>query len=66
MSIITVLQWWIVYQPAGFRIGNGQLGTEEEFTAMCAAAHEKGLKIIVDTIVNHMGNNGDNNIQLLK
>lgn len=55
-------RWWILYQPAGFRIGNEQLGSEEEFKQMCAAAHEKGIKIIVDTIVNHMGNNGDPNI----
>ncbi|EKQ57478.1 MULTISPECIES: starch-binding protein [unclassified Clostridium] len=55
-------KWWILYQPAGFQIGNKQLGTEDEFKAMCAAAKAKGIKIIVDTIVNHMGNNGDPDI----
>lgn len=55
-------QWWILYQPAGFTIGNKQLGTEDEFKSMCKSAKEKGIKIIVDTIVNHMGNNGDSNI----
>jgi alpha-amylase len=54
-------KWWILYQPAGFQIGNKQLGTEDEFKAMCAAAKDNGIKIIVDTIVNHMGNNGDAN-----
>lgn len=55
-------KWWILYQPAGFQIGNKQLGSEDEFKSMCEAAHKKGIKIIVDTIVNHMGNNGDPNI----
>lgn len=55
-------KWWILYQPAGFKIGNKQLGSEEEFKTMCTRAHEKGIKIIVDTIVNHMGNNGDPNM----
>lgn len=49
-------KWWILYQPSGFTIGNKQLGTEEEFKELCAAAKQKGIKIIVDTIVNHTGN----------
>lgn len=53
-------KWWVLYQPINFKIGNKQLGTEEEFKELCSAAHEKGIKIIVDTIVNHTGNTLDN------
>lgn len=49
-------QWWILYQPINFKIGNKQLGTEEEFKSMCKAAHDAGINVIVDIIVNHTGN----------
>ena len=53
-------KWWVLYQPINFKIGNKQLGTEEEFKKMCEVAHSKGIDIIVDIIVNHTGNNGSN------
>lgn len=57
--------WWIYYQPAGFFIdntGNSALGTKAEFENMCKKAHEKGLKVIVDVVANHMGNQTRNNL----
>jgi|GEM_PF-140981 len=56
-SAITNSKWYLLYQPIAFRVGNVQLGTEEEFKAMCDAAHNEGLKIIVDVVTNHTGNN---------
>lgn len=54
--------WYILYQPISFTVGNAQLGNEEEFKDMCTAAHSAGLKIIVDVVSNHTGNNeGDGN-----
>ena len=53
-------QWWKLYQPVTFSIcDNGQtwLGTKEEFTQMCAEAEKYGVKVIVDIVANHMGNN---------
>ncbi|GHU82829.1 hypothetical protein AGMMS50284_5340 [Clostridia bacterium] len=47
-------KWYYHYQPISFKIGNYQLGTEEEFKAMCSEAHKYGIKIIVDVIPNHM------------
>ncbi|MCI1476962.1 MAG: starch-binding protein [Clostridium beijerinckii] len=49
--------WYLLYQPVDFKVGSAQLGTEEEFTAMCDAAHAQGLKIIVDVVTNHTGTN---------
>lgn len=45
--------WWWQYQPTDWTIGNYQLGTEDEFKAMCAEADKYGIKVIVDVIPNH-------------
>lgn len=47
-------KWYYHYQPTNYTIGNYQLGTEEEFRALCEEADEYGIKIIVDAVVNHM------------
>lgn len=50
--------WWMYYQPAGFQLNestNNALGTKAEFVSMCTKAHELGLKVIVDAVINHMG-----------
>ncbi|MEM6830154.1 MAG: alpha-amylase family protein [Bacteroidota bacterium] len=51
--------WWILYQPCDLNIGNSVLGTEAEFRSMCATARNYGVKIIVDVVLNHVGNNGN-------
>lgn len=53
--------WWMLYQPINFQIGNYQIGSREEFIEMCAEAHRYGLKVIVDVILNHMANRGGGN-----
>ena len=57
--------WWMYYQPSGFQLNNSTdnaLGTKAEFISMCDKAHEMGLKIIVDAVINHMGTkDGDDN-----
>lgn len=40
--------WYWLYQPTSYQIGNRYLGTEQEFKEMCAAAEEYGIKVIVD------------------
>lgn len=47
-------KWYYHYQPTNYTIGNYQLGTEEEFKALCEEADKYGIKIIVDAVVNHM------------
>lgn len=46
-------KWYYQYQPTNYTIGNYQLGTEEEFKAMCETAHSYGVKVIVDVVANH-------------
>ncbi|MCX8130466.1 MAG: carbohydrate-binding protein [Clostridia bacterium] len=47
-------QWWLLYQPCNFHIGNRQLGSYEDFRLLCAEAENYGIKIIVDAVVNHV------------
>ncbi len=45
--------WWWQYQPTDWKIGNYQLGSRDDFKAMCAEADKYGIKVIVDVIPNH-------------
>lgn len=45
--------WWWHYQPTDWKIGNYQLGTKEDFKAMCEEADKYGIQVIVDVIPNH-------------
>lgn len=45
--------WWFHYQPTDWKIGNYQVGTEEEFKEMCNEAYKYGVKVIVDVVPNH-------------
>jgi maltose alpha-D-glucosyltransferase / alpha-amylase len=41
------------YDIADFRQINSQLGTLEDFEALTQAAHERGLRILMDLVINH-------------
>ncbi|MGN0502370.1 MAG: starch-binding protein, partial [Ruminococcus sp.] len=56
--------WWVYYQPIAFNIETNSynaLGTATEFKAMCTEAHKYGVKVIVDAVLNHTGNNYSGN-----
>lgn len=46
-------KWYYHYQPTDFKIGNYQLGTRDEFKAMCEEADKYNIKVLVDVIANH-------------
>lgn len=46
--------WWLLYQPCNFHIGNAQLGTYDDFKNLCSAANQYGIKIMVDALLNHV------------
>lgn len=50
--------WWLCYQPCGFRIGN-QYGSKEDLINLCNSAHQYDLKIVVDVICTHMAQEGE-------
>ena len=46
-------KWYYHYQPTDWTIGNYQLGTRDEFKAMCDEANKLGVRVIVDVLPNH-------------
>ena len=57
--------WWVYYQPSNFKIDTNSwnaLGTKSEFKDMCDEAHKYGVKVVVDAVLNHMANKGDNTL----
>ena len=50
--------WWMFYQPAGFQINqstDNALGTKDELVKMVKTAHSYGVRVIADSVINHMG-----------
>lgn len=45
--------WWTSYQPVSYRL-ESKLGTRTEFKAMVDTCNAAGVKIIADTVINHM------------
>ncbi|QUC61490.1 alpha-amylase family protein [Streptomyces sp. A2-16] len=50
---IQASQWWTSYQPVSYRIA-GRLGDATAFRNMVTTCHNAGVKVVVDTVVNHM------------
>ena len=43
------------YDTGDYKTPDPMLGTEADFTAMCNAAHERGIKVILDGVYSHTG-----------
>ena len=46
-------QWWTSYQPVSYKIA-GRLGDRSAFKNMVDTCHAAGVKVVVDTVINHM------------
>ncbi|EGX57213.1 alpha-amylase [Streptomyces zinciresistens K42] len=46
-------QWWTSYQPVSYRIA-GRLGDRTAFRTMVTTCQAAGVKVVVDTVINHM------------
>ncbi|MET9590079.1 carbohydrate-binding module family 20 domain-containing protein [Streptomyces sp. NPDC006516] len=46
-------QWWTSYQPVSYKIA-GRLGDRTAFANMVNTCHSAGVKVIADTVINHM------------
>ncbi|MGW1799477.1 alpha-amylase [Streptomyces sp. NPDC001984] len=46
-------QWWTSYQPVSYKIA-GRLGDRTAFQNMVNTCHSAGVKVVVDTVINHM------------
>ena len=45
------------YDTGDYKTVDPMLGTEADFTAMCNAAHAKGIKVVLDGVYSHTGSN---------
>ena len=45
------------YDTGDYKTPDPMLGTMEDFTAMCDAAHKRGIKVILDGVYSHTGSN---------
>ena len=50
---VTGQQWWIAYQPVSYKI-ESRKGNRAQFLSMVNTCHNAGVKVIVDTVINHM------------
>ncbi|MDF6042082.1 alpha amylase C-terminal domain-containing protein [Streptomyces sp. JH14] len=46
-------QWWTSYQPVSYKIA-GRLGDRAAFAAMVGTCHSAGVKVVADSVINHM------------
>ncbi len=46
--------WWELYQPLDHRVFENKLGSEEDLRKLIRGAHDRGLKVIADVVLNHM------------
>ncbi|MET9426953.1 carbohydrate-binding module family 20 domain-containing protein [Streptomyces sp. NPDC003036] len=46
-------QWWTSYQPVSYKIA-GRLGDRTAFKNMVDACHGAGVKVVADSVINHM------------
>ena len=45
------------YDTGDYKTPDPMLGTEEDFAAMCEAAHARGIKVVLDGVYSHTGSN---------
>lgn len=45
------------YDTADYKMIDEMLGTQADFSSLCRAAHERGMKIVLDGVFSHTGNN---------
>ncbi|MEV7054483.1 carbohydrate-binding module family 20 domain-containing protein [Streptomyces microflavus] len=46
-------QWWTSYQPVSYKIAS-RLGDRAAFSAMVNTCHSAGVKVVADSVINHM------------
>lgn len=47
-------EWWKLYQPTNFKIGNSQVGSRDDLIKLCGKAHDLGIEVYVDVVLRHV------------
>ncbi len=47
-------EWYYAYMPYDFTLKGSGVGSKAQLTSLCAAAHQRGIKVIVDVVANHV------------
>lgn len=55
-SEVSVADWWKRYQPLDYRILLSHLGNKAELETLLSEAHNRGIRIYADIVLNHMAN----------
>ncbi|MEU4191840.1 alpha-amylase family protein [Kribbella sp. NPDC026611] len=52
--VVAGFPWWQDYQPVSYKLDQTRRGTRAEFVAMVNSCHAAGVKVYVDSVINHM------------
>ncbi len=47
-------EWYYAYMPYDFVLKGSGVGSKAQLTSLCNAAHQRGIKVIVDVVANHV------------
>lgn len=50
--------WWQVYQPKDYRVISSHLGGKDDLVRAINALRDRGVKVYIDYVANHMANEG--------
>ena len=53
--------WWKLYQPYGFSIGNAT-GSKEDLISLCKEAEKFNIRVFADVVLNHVANDDYNHL----
>ncbi|MGP6139594.1 alpha-amylase family glycosyl hydrolase [Jeotgalibaca sp. A127] len=52
-------EFWVLYQPTHFKVGNKQIGSRQDLIDLCQEAEKYGIAIIADVVLRHLAGADD-------
>lgn len=57
-------EFWMLYQPIDFIVGNKQIGSREDLVELCEKASSYGIEIIADIVLRHLAGSDDGSLNI--